>query len=224
MGNFDLKPIVKEQTTQEKVYSQIKESILNGVIDSSSVFTEVKLAEFLNTSRTPVRAALQNIEAEGLIVPIHRKGYTVRKVSPEDQEEIFLLRNSIETQVITRVAAIITTKQLTGLHKLLEEQEKAMMNEDGINFIDLDTEFHIRMARIGKYNLIEQILLNLQDLSKLIGLKALSQQGRMKNVLVEHKQIVAALEERDSDLAVQRMMDHLKNTHNTLNLLDHPTV
>lgn len=222
MANFNLKPIEKEQTTQEKVYEQIKKSILNGEITSDTTFTEVQLAESLNTSRTPVRAALQDLVNEGLVISVPRKGFTVRKITQEEQDEIFLLRISIETKVIIKVADIITDAQLKALKEIYHEQEQAMLSENVIKFIDLDQEFHINLVKIGRYKLIEQILLNLHDLTKLIGLKALSHQGRMKNVLLEHGEIIAALENKDSELAAQRMKEHLMKTNDTLNIIDQP--
>ncbi|PWA12537.1 GntR family transcriptional regulator [Pueribacillus theae] len=222
MANLDLKPIEKEQTTQEKVYEQIKESILNGKIADDTIFTEVQLAKSLQTSRTPIRAALQDLLNEGLIISVPRKGLTVRKITPEEQDEIFLLRISIETKVIKKVADIISETQLKALREIYNEQEKAMLSEDVIKFIDLDQEFHISLVKIAGYKLIEQILLNLHNLTKLIGLKALSHQGRMKNVLLEHGEIIASLESKDSELAAQRMKQHLMTTNDTLNIIDQP--
>lgn len=220
MSNFNLEPIEKEQTTQEKVYEQIKKSILNWEITSDTTFTEVQLAESLKTSRTPVRAALQNLVNEGLVIAIPRKGFTVRKITSEEQDEIFLLRISIETKVIMKVADIITEAQLKALKEVYDEQEQAMTSGNVSKFIDLDQEFHISLVKIGGYKLIEQILLNLHNLTKLIGLKALSHQGRMKNVLLEHGEIISSIESKDSKLAAQKMEEHLMRTNDTLNILD----
>lgn len=222
MSQFNLEPIVKELTTQEKVYYKIKQSILNGIVDQEAIFTELKLADSLNTSRTPVRAALQDLANEGLIVQIPRKGFKVRNFTEKEQEEIFLLRTSIETQVIQKVAEVITSKQIVALKEILKEQEKAMLEEKVVEFIDLDQSFHNYLVEVGQFNIIKQILLNLQELSKLIGLKALSYKGRMQKVWEEHQEIIASLEKHDPQFASETMFKHLKSTSQTLKMIDKP--
>ncbi|TVX83011.1 GntR family transcriptional regulator [Peribacillus simplex] len=123
---IQLKPIEKERTTQDKIYKQIKKAILFGGIASDEIFTEVQLAERLNTSRTPVRAAIQDLVKDGLLVSIPRKGLTVRKITPEEQDEIFLLRSAIEVESVKKLTQEITTpEQLRLLKLILKQQEEA---------------------------------------------------------------------------------------------------
>ncbi|MDQ0219560.1 GntR family transcriptional regulator [Peribacillus cavernae] len=220
MEEIRLKPI-KQLTTQDIVYKQVKEAILNGVIASEEIFTEVQLAETLNTSRTPVRGAIQNLVKEGLLVSIPRKGLTVRKITAEEQDEIFLLRSSIEVEVIKKLSkSHISREQLLPLKVIIQQQEEAMKNDDNITFIDLDQTFHLSLTRLANYTLMEQVLNNLHNLTQLMGLKAVSRKGRMKDVLKEHRQIIQAIEERDSKSASKFILDHLYKTKQTLNDVD----
>lgn len=216
MTEFNLQPIHKEETTKERVYKQIKEAILNGAISGDSYFTETQLANSLNISRTPVREALQNLHKEGLIVSIPRKGFTVKAITEKEQDEILLLRKSIETMAIRELAKKITSKQLDHLKEIYKKQEIALTNSDNLTFIDLDQEFHLSIVRFMGYNLIEEILLNLHQLMRLIGLKAIKKYGRMEEVMVEHNKIISSLEKKDGDLAAQVMLEHLSLTGNSL--------
>ncbi|WP_051291515.1 GntR family transcriptional regulator [Fictibacillus gelatini] len=221
MDGIKLKPITKEITTQDKVYTQIKQAILNGDLTSDEIFTEVQLSETLNTSRTPVRAAIQDLVKEGLLVSIPRKGLTVREITQKEQDEIFLLRSAIEVEVVKKLTSVVTSpKQLTALNLIYQQQEEAMKNDDGIKFIDLDQEFHLTLTRIAGFGIMEQVLHNLHNLTQLMGLKAVSKKGRMKDVLIEHREIIRALEERNSELASQCILEHLKNTKETLKFID----
>lgn len=216
-----LKPIEKDGTTQDKVYKQIKEAILYGGITSEEIFTEVQLAEMLQTSRTPVRAAIQDLVKEGLLVSIPRKGLTVRKITKGEQDEIFLLRSSIEVEVVKKLTEEITSpKQLEILKRIVKQQEIAFQNNDAFRFIDLDQEFHLTLTRLAKFNLMEQVLKNLHNLTRIMGLKAISKQGRIQTVLKEHKQIIEALEKKDPKLVSQVILRHLEKTKETLNLID----
>lgn len=221
MEVVSLKPIKKERTTQDKVYKQIKKAILFGGITSDEIFTEVQLAETLNTSRTPVRAAIQDLVKEGLLVSIPRKGVTVRKITQEEQDEIFLLRSSIEVQVVKRLTEVITSsEQLEILKLLVEQQQEAIQNDDAVSFIELDHEFHLSLTRLANFRIIEEVLHNLHNLTQLMGLKAVRKQGRMKNVIKEHREIIQALEARNADLAAAVILTHLDNTKDTLIYLE----
>ncbi|WP_341302164.1 GntR family transcriptional regulator [Lysinibacillus sp. FSL H8-0500] len=221
MEEVQLKPIAKEKTTQDKVYKQIKKAILFGGITSDEIFTEVQLAETLNTSRTPVRAAIQDLVKEGLLVAIPRKGMTVKKITKEEQDEIFLVRSAIEVEAVKKLIEIITsTEQLKSLKIILKQQEEALENDDAIRFIELDHEFHLSLTKLAKFTIIEQILTNLHNLTQLIGLRAVRKPGRMRSVLIEHQQIVQAIEEKNPELASKMIVNHLENTKETLVVID----
>ncbi|ASS93779.1 hypothetical protein BS1321_07220 [Peribacillus simplex NBRC 15720 = DSM 1321] len=220
MWRIQLKPIEKERTTQDKIYKQIKKAILFGGIASDEIFTEVQLAERLNTSRTPVRAAIQDLVKDGLLVSIPRKGLTVRKITPEEQDEIFLLRSAIEVESVKKLTQEITTPEQLRLLKLILKQQEALQNDDAISFIRLDHDFHLSLTRLANFTIIEQVLNNLHNLTQLMGLKAVSKHGRMKNVLMEHNQIIQALEEKNPELASQAILNHLEKTKETLIIVD----
>lgn len=216
MSKFNLKPINKQNTAKQIAYKEIKNVILNGYISPNEIFTELKLAESLQTSRTPVREALLDLIKEGLIVTIPHKGMMVRKVKPNEIEQIFLLRNSIESEVIRKLTSIITEQQLQKLKNICKEQQQVMQQNDEDTFIKLDQSFHILLTEFVHYELIEQVLLNLHNLSNLIGLQAIKKDQRMQEVLMEHLAIISAMEKRNTELAAQLMIDHLNNTKNSL--------
>ncbi|RNB88468.1 GntR family transcriptional regulator [Brevibacillus nitrificans] len=216
MNELNLSPIMKEETTKERVYKEVKAAILSGRISPDEIFTEVKMAETLNTSRTPVRESLQDLLKEGLVISIPRKGLAVRKVTSIEVEQIFLLRKSIESEVIHKLMDRITTEQILALEHIYSQQEAAMKNSDEVSFITFDQEFHLSLTRFAKYELIEQILLNLHNLCTLIGLQAVKKKDRMTEVLAEHRKIIDALQKKDPTKAVAAIIDHLTKTRDSL--------
>src|SRR5699024_10898130 len=178
MSKIELSPINK-LTTQERVYKEIKKSILNGNLSSRAIFTEGQLAESLETSRTPVRAALQDLTNEGLIVTIPRKGVMVRELTSEEQDELFFIRVAIETELAKRVVNYINDDHITRLKEIYGKQEEAKSRIDGVKFIELDLKFHLTIIDITNFEFSKQIILNMHNLSILAGLKALNQKGRM---------------------------------------------
>lgn len=87
-----------------------------------------------------------------------------------------------------------------------------MLNNDDIAFIKLDQTFHITLTRFVEYELIEQMLLNLHNLSQLIGLRAIKKINRMKEVLEEHLDIISAIERKDAEQSAEMMARHLNKT------------
>jgi DNA-binding GntR family transcriptional regulator len=216
MNDLNLSPIIKEETTKERVYKEVKGAILSGRISPDEIFTEVKLAETLNTSRTPVRESLQDLLKEGLIIAIPRKGLAVRKVTSIEVEQIFLLRKSIESEVIQKLIDRITNEQMHVLEQIYRKQEEAMNDEDEVSFITLDQEFHLTLTRFANYELIEQILLNLHNLCTLIGLQAVKKKNRMNEVLTEHRDIIDALRKKEPTKAAEAIINHLAKTRDSL--------
>ncbi|WP_142248005.1 GntR family transcriptional regulator [Alkalihalobacterium alkalinitrilicum] len=221
MTGFNLKPIEKEDTTKDKIYNQVKYAILNGKIDIQDSFTEVQLAASLNTSRTPVRAALQDLVKERLIVSIPRKGFEVREITVDEQKQIFLLRAAMEAEVVKKVAPNIKDHEIDLLKSINKEQQLAIQNNNSVRFIELDQHFHLNLVRFSGMTIIEEILQNLLNLSQLIGLRAVQKQGRFYDVLKEHENIILSLKKRDPNLAYQEMIQHLQNTNEILLQLDH---
>lgn len=216
MSELKLNPIVKEETTKERVYRQIKEAILSGNISPDVIFTEVQLAELLNTSRTPVRETVQDLLKEGLIVSIPRKGLQVKKITSIEQEQISLLRTAIETDIIRKMSDKITDEQLDGLKRIYEKQIRAKEENDHLTFIELDQQFHAYPLKVLNYRLVKEIIVNLNELTRLVGLQALGKYGRMAEVLKEHDEIIRAIQKRDSELAAEAMRIHLEHTSKAL--------
>lgn len=219
MDNLNFKPIVKEGTARQKVYSQIKNSILNGDIDSKMYFTEVQLSKSFQISRTPIRAALQDLMKEGIITSKPGKGLKVRELSVEEQEEIFLLRASVEKIVLKKLAKEFSSEDHVRLTNIINKQKQALLNEDKVEFINLDQAFHLTLTKLANYHFISEVLYDLHNLTQLMGLKAVNRKGRMQEVIEEHTQILKALEQNDSKMACSLMLQHLDNTKKTLNIL-----
>lgn len=207
-----MQPIASRKTTKELVYDQLKKGILNGTISRQEILTETKLADSLNTSRTPIREAIADLINEGLLVHLPRKGFQVRKIEEHELDQIFYLRLSIELKGISILTQTISKEEVQHLKKMIAEQETAIRENDRIKYIELDQTFHRKMLLFAKQNLFEQIFKELYNLSLLIGHTAITKEGRMEEVIREHKSIVQALEQKNSEDATKCLKAHLYTT------------
>jgi len=207
-----MRPIANRKTTKELVYDQLKKNILNGTIGQEEILTETNLADTLQTSRTPVREAIADLLNEGLLVHIPRKGFQVRKIDRHELDQILYLRLSIEMKGVSILTEAITEAEIETLRQFITKQEAAIRENDRIKYIELDQAFHRKMLQFAKQNFLEQIFEELYNLTLLIGHAAITKEGRMEEVIKEHKSIVQALEEKKSDQATKFLKEHLNIT------------
>ena len=91
----------------DRVYSHIREAIIDGRYGPGARLGEVEIAELTRTSRTPVREALRQLEMEGLVEVLPHRGARVYEWSAEDLEEIYDLRMVLEAMAASRAASRI---------------------------------------------------------------------------------------------------------------------
>ncbi len=220
MTDLNIPSIGKVKTTKEIVYEEIKNAIFSGSIKNDQILTETILADSLNTSRTPVREAVGDLLKEGLLVSIPRKGFRIRQISPSEKEQIFFLRMSIETEGLKRLFSRVTKDQIDYLKKSVELQKEAMLENDRIKFIELDQNFHRKILSFAELHLLEDIFLNIYNLTRLIGHQALAKNGRMEEVIEEHIKIIESLSIKDSELASESIKTHINNTRESLSVAE----
>lgn len=207
---LQMKPVSKNKTTRELIYEELKKAILTKEISEKEILTETLLAETLNTSRTPIREAVAELVKEGLLVHIPRKGFQVRKISRNESNQIIFLRQTIEAEGMKNLSSTIQIYQIEEIENVVEQQKKAMENNDRILFIELDLLFHTKLLQFANLNVFEQVLHEMYNLTLLVGHHALMKEGRMKEVIIEHKNIILALKE--SGNAEEKLLNHLNIT------------
>lgn len=213
---LNIEPVNKVRTTKEIVYLQLKESIFKNDIPHDMILTETLLAETLNTSRTPVREAVADLVKEGLLQLIPRKGIKVREISESEKEQIIFLRTVIELEGYKNICEKLDEKIIADFYDLIEQQKQCVEDKNPIVFIELDQQFHFKPIRIAELFFLEEVLLNMYDLTRLIGHKALYKEGRMAEVIEEHTAIVKALEERNFVKIEEKLLEHLHRTQSSV--------
>lgn len=207
-----MKPIASRKTTRELVYEQLKNGILNGTINRQAILTETELAKTLNTSRTPIREAIADLTNEGLLVHLPQKGSITREIKEHEIEQMFYLRNSIEMKGLSILVEEINQDEIEELKQVIALQEVAIKENNRIRYIELDQLFHRKMLLFANQNLLEQIFKEIYNLSLLTGHVAITKEGRMEEVIQEHKKIIYALENKETAAAQGYLKLHLEAT------------
>lgn len=194
-------------------HAALRAGILRELLPAGTPLAEAELAEAMGVSRTPVRQALQALLQEGLVEIGRKRQLFVRAFSAAERREAMLLRQALERLAITEAAGVIELSEIDELRLVLMRQRRAADRGDVDEFIELDDVFHIGIARRARLPLLERFLGQLRASIRLMGLRAVTQEGRLSEVLDEHEAILTALEARDAPTALEALDRHLANTY-----------
>ena len=211
-------PIDTGFSLKDKIYDALKEAITSMNIyadDAELRLDERRLSEQLSISRTPVREALARLEQEKLVQIIPRRGvYIVRKTKVEILEmlTVWAALESISARLITLNA---TDDVIASLRCLLTSYSEGQVDDHIDEYSENNINFHQAILRMSGNQLICDTADNLFIHMRSIRVRTIGEEDRAQKSIVDHMQIVEAIEARDPDLAERLVREH------TLNLAKH---
>jgi DNA-binding GntR family transcriptional regulator len=195
------KLIERHQTLREKILETIRDAILKGTLVPGEKVAEPELAERFGISRTPIREAFRQLESEGYLTVIPRKGAVVTSLSERDIQEFYSIKSILEGYAARIAAERLSERDLERLETINERLAQLAREGDVKTFFRVHSEFHelfIRAAGNDKLlELINQLLLKFNRLR----MASLSLPGRMEISVQEHRKIIEAFKERDGEKA-----------------------
>lgn len=195
------KPIERHQTLREKILETIREAILKGNLKPGEKVAEPELAERFGISRTPIREAFRQLESEGYLTVIPRKGAVVAALSERDVQEFYAIKSILEGYAAELAAKNLSDKDLAKLEAINEKLKKLSEEGDIKAFYRVHNEFHdtfLRAADNSKlYELIQQLGMKFSRLR----MASLSVNGRMSISVAEHDKLLDAFRRHDGKSA-----------------------
>lgn len=195
-----------------RVYSKVRENILNGTYNSGENLIEMRLASELNVSRTPVREAIRQLELEGLVESIPNKGVIVKGITEKDMKDIYKIRLLLEGLAARWSVKKISDQSIKELQEVYDLMEFYTGKADIENIEKLNTQFHQIIYEATSSNVLLHILKDFQVYVKLARHESLGVPGRMEKSLKEHKEILEAIKMRDEELAEKYLTSHVENS------------
>ncbi len=190
----------------EEVAELLRQRIFARELEPGSWIDELRIAEALGISRTPLREALKVLAAEGLVTMKVRRGAYVTEVSEKDLRDVYHLLALLESDAARVVAQRASAAQLAQIQTLHQDLEKAMDNRD--RFFEINEAFHMLLMEIADNRWRDQMVADLRKVMKLNRHSALFKEGRIEQSLAEHQAIVQALADRQPEVAAERMSAH----------------
>lgn len=193
----------------EEVAELLRQRIFRRELEPGSWIDELKIAEELGISRTPLREALKVLAAEGLVTMKVRRGAYVTEVSDKDLADVYHLLSLLESDAAGVVAERATAMQLEELKALHDDLETAVNDRD--RFFAINEQFHMRLLEMADNRWRQQMVADLRKVMKLNRHNSLLKTGRIDESLKEHRAIMAALLAHQGDQATRRMQEHFLN-------------
>ncbi|WP_315730125.1 MULTISPECIES: GntR family transcriptional regulator [unclassified Bradyrhizobium] len=212
----DLQPLRPATRIVDAVYESLREGILSGVLPPGQPLSVPELARRLNVSRSPIREAVLQLVSDGLAVEQPRRGVVVATIELNDVLEIHEIREFVEALSARLCAERIDADGVAELRSIIARQEKCVAKDNAAGYFQTNAAFHEAIGRFSRNNRLHDILISLEGQMR-IGLQRVSSEGeqRRRGVL-EHAQIVNAIEKRDGDRAERLMREHIAKTRKRL--------
>jgi len=208
-GEHELVP--HGRSAAQLAYDYVKARLLDGRFAGGTLLSENEIAQRLDVSRTPVRQAFVQLEAEGLLELYPRRGALVVPISPSEAEDVLEARMLIE-QHAARRAASAGPALAEALRGHIADQERAL--EDGAGFAWADRRFHQALVESAGNQLLTRQYAGLRDRHQRIAAATVAgDPARIGRFIAEHREIVAALEAGDGDRAAELLGTHLQGAH-----------
>ena len=198
------------KTLRERVYAHLKQEILNNRIAPGAVLQEVPLAESLGVSRGPIREALGDLAAEGLVTITPRRGAVVTALTKHDFLEAYQVREVLEALAVRLAVPRISNDELDALNGRLEEMLRCSARHDDTGFFEANTAFHEAfVVASGNTKLVEVYRRLIGQMGPYRRPSALLR-GSLDRSISEHQGIMDAARARDGELAAALVLDHIR--------------
>jgi DNA-binding GntR family transcriptional regulator len=140
---------IPEETMAWRVVEALRDEIVSMTLKPGDVISESDIAARYGVSRQPVREAFIRLAQQGLLLIRPKRATVVKKISPEGVRQSRFIRESIEVEIVRRVAARGGPEAGAVLGELIEDQERASAAKDSRQFHQLDELFHRTLARLA---------------------------------------------------------------------------
>ncbi|WP_265445950.1 GntR family transcriptional regulator [Acetivibrio straminisolvens] len=201
----DYKPL------REVIFDTLREAIIAGELKPGERLMEVKLAEKMGVSRTPVREAIRKLELEGLVEMLPRKGAHVAELSAKDIMDVLEVRATLDGLATALAAERITDEEIKELEHI-QSQFLAYANKDNLQgSIKKDVEFHELIYRASRNERLIQIANNLREQIQRFRVIYLKDYSNPKELIKEHQYILEAISTRDKIAAQEYAQKHINH-------------
>ena len=196
----------------------LRAAIIRGELVPGQAISEIEMSKKFSISRQPVREAFIKLGEERLIEVLPQRGTYIRKISVKEVQEARHLREIIEVSIVREV----TEKHDAGLIKTLRSliaAQKKVKQGDNHSYLLLDEEFHRALAMHAGREYMWRVTEGIKAQMNRVRFLTFDSATPMSQLTDEHSGVIDAIEAGDTELAAQRMEQHLRALLTSLPLM-----
>ena len=197
---------------REEIRTAIRDAIFSGKLKPGDRIIETYWAKEMGVSQGPVREAIRDLEAQGLVETVPFKGSRVRSLTEKDVRDNYSVRICLESKSIRDAITMLTDDQLTALtdrlKEILKDMDACAKRGDLLNFTERDTAFHRAIIDATE----NQVLLRLWEQCNMrnwFAVSALTNVESLQQLQSEHQHICQAICAKNMEEATTTLEHHL---------------
>jgi len=208
---LEVRPIDTSFVLKDMIFDSLKEAIVRKNIYAEAEelrLDERQLSDDLGVSRTPIREALARLEQEGFVRTVPRRGvYVVRKSKTEILEMITVWA-ALESMAARLITERATDQEISSLRRMFATFEDDRVQARIDEYSDTNVRFHQALLGLSNCELINSMTENLFIHMRSIRMRTIGEEDRASRSIIDHMNIIEAIEARDTELAERLTRDH----------------
>ncbi len=196
---------------RDVVFNTLRQAILRGELKPGERLMEVKLANQLGVSRTPIREAIRKLELDGLVLITPRRGAEVAQITEKSLHDVLEVRRSLEALAVQLACERIDSQGIMDLKKAERDFKKLLGNDDITVVAEADVAFHDVIYMATDNQRLIQLLSNFREQMYRYRVEYLKRKESHPKLLEEHHEILCAIENGDVTTATRITCQHINN-------------
>jgi DNA-binding GntR family transcriptional regulator len=198
------------------VSDRLRDDILRGAFPPGERLIELQLTDRYGVGRAAIRAALAELDSEGLVRREANRGATVRRITVAEAIEINQARAALEGLVARMAAERACDADRDRLRDLLAEMVTAVAEDDKLAYSKLNRRLHGSLCTIARHRVADELVANLRNRAAHHQFRLALVPGRAAESLAQHRAIVEAVVAGDGPAAEAAMREHLASVIDVL--------
>lgn len=201
---------------RDVVFNTLRQAILRGELKPGERLMEIKLANQLGVSRTPIREAIRKLELDGLVLIIPRRGAEVAQITEKSLRDVLEVRRALEALAVRLACERMNPQGILDLKSAEKDFEKVLGNDDITVVAEADVAFHDVIYMATDNQRLIQLLSNFREQMYRYRVEYLKRKESHQKLLEEHQEIICAIENGEVEKATQITCQHIDNQVRTV--------
>ena len=195
---------------RDVVFYTLRKGILRGDLQPGERLMEIRLANRLGVSRTPVREAIRMLELEGLVINLPRRGAQVSRITEKDLHDVLEVREGLEEIAVGLACERISAPELDELCRASRVFEQLVGSDDVTALAEADEAFHGIIYSATRNDRLVQLINNLREQMYRYRVEYLKDAANRDTLIREHDELCKRIGERSKEEAKLCMKTHIE--------------